>query len=132
MEEVGSLFTGSRFLMAKNPRITLPIVSPEETQRSHTVTKIAHINVINTQGITTYINAETIMILDLDVMPNAEHFYSPVSSSSPTSTQRIENGGSRFVNPRSGGLEQLVTNWKEKLVYIQKQTKEKRIPLTKL
>lgn len=30
MDEVGSLFTGSRFLIAKNPRITLPIVSPEK------------------------------------------------------------------------------------------------------
>lgn len=35
---------------------------------------------------------------------------SPVSSSSPTSTQRIENGGSKCANPSSGGLEQLVTN----------------------
>lgn len=34
MEEVGSLFTGSRFLIAKNPRITLPIVSPEKAQMS--------------------------------------------------------------------------------------------------
>ena len=31
--------------------------------------------------------------------------------SSLTSTQRIENGGSRWANPSNGGLEQLVTNW---------------------
>jgi hypothetical protein len=35
---------------------------------------------------------------------------SPVSSSSPTSTQRIENGGSKCAKPSRGGLEQLVTN----------------------
>jgi len=35
---------------------------------------------------------------------------SPVSSSSPTSTQRIENGGSKWAKPSRGGLEQLVTN----------------------
>jgi hypothetical protein len=36
---------------------------------------------------------------------------SPVSSSSPTSTQRIENGGSKCAKPSRGGLEQLVTNY---------------------
>jgi hypothetical protein len=35
---------------------------------------------------------------------------SPVSSSSPTSTQRIENGGSKCAKPSRGGFEQLVTN----------------------
>lgn len=39
---------------------------------------------------------------------------SPVSSSSPTSTQRIENGGSKWAKPNRGGFEQLVTNWKNK------------------
>lgn len=40
---------------------------------------------------------------------------SPVSSSSLTSTQRMENGGSKFTNPNNGGLEQLVTNCKSKV-----------------
>lgn len=35
---------------------------------------------------------------------------SPVSSSSPTSTHRMENGGSRWAKPSNGGFEQLVTN----------------------
>lgn len=38
---------------------------------------------------------------------------SPVSSSSPTSTHLIENGGSKWANPRRGGFEQLVTNCNE-------------------
>lgn len=37
---------------------------------------------------------------------------SPVSSSSPTSTQRMEKGGLRWANPSTGGLEHDVTNWK--------------------
>ena len=37
----------------------------------------------------------------------------PLTWSSATSTQRMENGGSRLANPRSGGLEQLVTNWNQ-------------------
>lgn len=61
MDEVGKRFNGSFFRIVKNPRITLPIVSP-------------------------------------------------VSSSSPTSTQRIENGGSKWAKPSNGGFEQLVTN----------------------
>lgn len=36
---------------------------------------------------------------------------SPVSSSSPTSTQRIENGGSKCAKPNNGDFEQLVTNY---------------------
>uniref|UniRef100_A0A6B0UTS3 Uncharacterized protein n=1 Tax=Ixodes ricinus TaxID=34613 RepID=A0A6B0UTS3_IXORI len=40
---------------------------------------------------------------------------SPVSWSSLTSTQRMEKGGSRWAKPRSGGLEQLVTNLRKSL-----------------
>lgn len=39
----------------------------------------------------------------------------PVSSSSRTSMQRIEKGGSRCAKPRSGGFEQEVTNFRKSL-----------------
>lgn len=70
----GSRSNGSRFRIVKKPRITLPIVSPVA---------------MNQQS-----KSITSCVLK----------YSPVSSSSPTSTQRIENWGSMCANPSRGGL----------------------------
>jgi len=61
------------------------------------------------------IKKEQILFHFLFILPNQTHLnlpmVSPVSSSSPTSTQRIENGGSKCAKPSRGGLEQLVTNY---------------------
>jgi hypothetical protein len=45
-----------------------------------------------------------------------EPIVSPVSSSSPNSTQRTQNGGSKWAKPSSGGLEQLVTNYRANMI----------------
>lgn len=78
VELLGSLSSGSRFLIVKNPLITLPIVSPVEKFESLRM-------------------AETTLRKPSSILP--------VSSSSPTSTHRMENCGSMCAKPRSGGLE---------------------------
>ena len=57
---------------------------------------------------------DAISFLPSPPLPSPLKAFIFLTSSSLHSTQRTENGGSRCANPKSGGFEQLVTNYEEK------------------